>query len=748
MQNFAPLFHPMKCTLAKLCRMIPILALVLSATSASAQGTKADNGTALNLTGSWVGSTLPTASTLMIVDGAMGASKTVLLGDNLSVLGIAASSGNTLTISNTAGKTLTIGSSGISSTGAGALNFGNVTSIVGGINSSGTGALNFSNTTSLGGNITLGAGATGIVTFSALTLTSNQTWALGGTSNNNRINVSGPLTTGGNTLSISAANANFGIINFNSANTLGTEITIGTIGNVYVQPSAGAVTINGTNNTNTNFSLFTGTANIASMGNLTGTSSIGKNSAYVRGSTTLNYTGNTFSSNKGFTRDNVSVNTNSTINVTTAGETLSMSGALTSTGGGAGGWVFGGAGNLTLTGVINNSGVGTQTVTKEGTGTLTLDNGSNNYAGGTKVNQGTLTVVAGGSLGATTGSLTVNNTNTGAGTNTILNLSTSADTTVGTLSGTLSTPSSGTNTATINTQTGRNFTVNQTAAGTYAGVIAGPGSVTLGSLSTNTLTLTGNNTYSGTTTLMGGSLQVGSGGVGTTGTGAITAQSGSTLLGSGTVQGTTFTADSGSTIRPGDSSADSSMSTLTFTPTSASGSTTNLQGSIVLGISTPTSTDATFGGNAVGSAGYNAWVDAISGTGGHDRLVFNNPTSGSGYNVNFLTTTGSLQVIGSSFAPAGGQVFNLLDWSNLVTPNFTGFTYTGGFLTGNGDEGADLDLPDLNSLVTGLYWDFSRFTTSGVVVIVPEPSRALLIMVGLAGFVTRRNRKLSPQNES
>ena len=93
-------------------------------------------------------------------------------------------------------------------------------------------------------------------------------------------------------------------------------------------------------------------------------------------------------------------------------------------------------------------------------------------------------------------------------------------------------------------------------------------------------------------------------------------------------------------------------------------------------------------------------------------------------------------------------MFNLLDWSNLVTPNFAGFTYTGGFLTGNGDEGADLDLPDLNSLVTGLYWDFSRFTTSGVVVIVPEPSRALLIMVGLAGFVTRRNRKLSPQNES
>jgi hypothetical protein len=163
-----------------------------------------------------------------------------------------------------------------------------------------------------------------------------------------------------------------------------------------------------------------------------------------------------------------------------------------------------------------------------------------------------------------------------------------------------------------------------------------------------------------------------------------------------------------------------------------------------LGISGATTTDATYGGNALGSAGYNAWLDGITGVGTHDRLSFTNPGSGTGYNVNFLTTTGSLQVAGSGFVPQDGQVFNLLDWSNLVTTNFTGFNFNSGYLTGNNDEGADLNLPDISSF--GLLWDFSRFTASGniaVVSIVPEPSRALLLMLGLVGLMTRRRRSRS-----
>jgi autotransporter-associated beta strand protein len=152
-------------------------------------------------------------------------------------------------------------------------------------------------------------------------------------------------------------------------------------------------------------------------------------------------------------------------------------------------------------------------LTKNGTGTLTVS-GANTYTGGTTVNAGTLTVGTGGTLGATTGALAVNNPNTGAGTAVILNLATAVDTTVGSLSGTKATPSSGTNTSTINNGgSGRNFTVNQTTAGTFDGVIAGAGNFTLGSSSTNVLTLTGANTYTGITTISGGILSTGTTGV-------------------------------------------------------------------------------------------------------------------------------------------------------------------------------------------------------------------------------------------
>jgi len=201
----------------------------------------------------------------------------------------------------------------------------------------------------------------------------------------------------------------------------------------------------------------------------------------------------------------------------------------------------------TYAGLIGISGSANIRLVKEGTGTFTLSGvnafGSNSYTGGTVLNQGTLTVTNDGSttsgrLGATTGTLTVNNTNTGAGTAVSLNLATGVDTTVGTLSGTIATPSSGTNTATINTQTGRIFTVNQTAAGTYPGAIAGAGGFTLGSLSTNALTLTGRSTFTGNVTVSAGTLIAG-----------INASGTSTALGNASTAGRTITVGSGATLR-------------------------------------------------------------------------------------------------------------------------------------------------------------------------------------------------------
>ena len=164
---------------------------------------------------------------------------------------------------------------------------------------------------------------------------------------------------------------------------------------------------------------------------------------------------------------------------------------------------IGGSGDYNCSGGVIS---GAFVLTKIGTGTLTLstDNRSS-FTGGLTVNAGTLSATGTGALGATTGPLTVSNPHSAAGTAVVLNLSTTVATTRGSLNGTLATPSSGTNSATINNG-GQLFTVNQTGAGSYAGVIAGSGGFTLGSLSTNTLTLSGTNTYSGGTTVSAGTL--------------------------------------------------------------------------------------------------------------------------------------------------------------------------------------------------------------------------------------------------
>jgi autotransporter-associated beta strand protein len=393
----------------------------------------------------------------------------------------------------------------------------------------------------------------------------------------------------------------------------------------------------------------------------------------------------------------------------------------------------GGSGNTNIAGIqIGAAAIieGYGRLIKTGVGTVTLTQ-QNLIQGGIDIHQGTLAVNSVGAIQAWT---PVNiNGGTWNNASALMKQGGNIDLTSGDIT------STGGGSFTIQALNAKNTSGTSVVSASLGGDLAAVHKTEAG-----TLVFSNTNTYGGTTKVSGGALQVGSVGVGTTGTGAVSVQNGGTILGTGIVRGGTFTADNGSTLRPGDGVADSSHGTLTFTPASASGSTSSLQGSIILGISGATTTDATYGGNALGSAGYNAWLDGITGVGTHDRLSFTNPGSGTGYNVNFLTTTGSLQVAGSGFVPQDGQVFNLLDWSNLVTTNFTGFNFNSGYLTGNNDEGADLNLPDISSF--GLLWDFSRFTASGniaVVSIVPEPSRALLLMLGLVGLMTRRRRSRS-----
>lgn len=107
----------------------------------------------------------------------------------------------------------------------------------------------------------------------------------------------------------------------------------------------------------------------------------------------------------------------------------------------------------------------------------------------------------------------------------------------------------------------RTLSINQSANGIYAGVIGvgdnGAGSRQLALIKSGsaTLALTGTNTYTGTTTISAGTMQVD----GIIGTNTVTVQNTATLAGTGLVRGRT-TVQAGGTLAPGDSA----IGSLTF----------------------------------------------------------------------------------------------------------------------------------------------------------------------------------------
>jgi len=201
-----------------------------------------------------------------------------------------------------------------------------------------------------------------------------------------------------------------------------------------------------------------------------------------------------------------------------------------------------GTGNTAISGVISSSGP----LTKSGTGTLTLS-GTNTYTGITTVTAGTLSInlLANGGSNSSLGAVT------NAATNLVLNggtlqytgaaVSTDRLFSVGTSGATLDASGTGavnfTNTGTLgfNSQTGaRTLTLTGTNTGdnTLAAVIGdNSGATALVKSGTGTWVLSGSNTFSGTTTINGGTLKLAtSPGSALGSTSSITVNSGGTLL--------------------------------------------------------------------------------------------------------------------------------------------------------------------------------------------------------------------------
>ncbi|WP_158235688.1 S-layer family protein [Limnohabitans sp. G3-2] len=212
-----------------------------------------------------------------------------------------------------------------------------------------------------------------------------------------------------------------------------------------------------------------------------------------------------------------------------AGATTTHNGVMIGTNANGGQTEFNVTGSLNLAvPVVNNRDAGSNAVTshlsKSGSGTLTLS-AANTYTGTTTVSGGTLAIDGSGSLGSGTYSNTITNN--------------------------------------------ASLAFASAAAQTLSGVISGTGS--LSKSASGTLTLTAANTYTGTTTVSGGRLNIN--GNQSSASGAVTVQSGGTLGGTGTVGGAT-TVQSGGTLSPG-----MSPGTFTFSGnlTLQSGSTTRFE---------------------------------------------------------------------------------------------------------------------------------------------------------------------------
>ena len=390
-----------------------------------------------------------------------------------------------VTNSSAAAATLTAGAADQTSTFAGNIQSGAGTVA---LTKTGTGTLTLSGINTFSGATTLNTGTLAMGSTTGLSANSSVTINSGGTLDVNgySITIDGLLGTGSiNNNGGSAATLTAGASG--NTTTFGGVIADGTSAIALTKTGAGTLALTGVNTYSGVTTIQNGTVSTANPGlggNLgTATSAVILGDASHQG--ILSYTGN---ADLTFTRG-FEVNAGGgQMNITSPGKTLTLqTGGVVST---AGTFTLGGAGNVVLNSVISGSGG----FTKANTGTL-LVNSVNTYAGDTTISSGTLQISNAAALPSSTGkgNLVLN------GTLDVNNLSITVNglSGAGTITNTAGSP--------VTLTAGGN-----NATGAFTGVLLdGNGITSLTKTGTGTLHLGGVNTYSGDTTISGGTLQIG-----------------------------------------------------------------------------------------------------------------------------------------------------------------------------------------------------------------------------------------------
>lgn len=424
---------------------------------------------------------------------------------------------------------------------------------------------------------------------------------------------------------------------------------------------------------------------------------------------------------------------------------------------------------LTITGTSSFAGVIQNTV---GAGTMKTNLGvnggaltltaANTYTGTTTVNSGSLTLTAGGAVGGTSAvSLT------GAAPSFSISGISASSITIGSLAGVAG------STVTLGNRTLNAGGDNTTT--TFAGDSSGTGGLT--KQGTGTMILTGSNAYSGATTISAGVLQVGTGGtVGTLGTGSVV-NNGSLIFnrsdsitqsapisgtGSVTQNGAGVLVQSGSNTYTGGTFVTTGTLLATNTTGSATGTGAVSVGATGIlggtGFIAPTTGNITIDGTL--DAGLPSAVAGSSlslNVSGGGTLALNGATL---FQLFSNANTGTL----NANTAADRVVVNAPDWTNVVFGASSTLTITTGltatsFVAGDswkifdwvGVAAGTVPVQGTNgfssitapTLDVNLGWDYSNLFTTGTVsvIVVPEPSRAMLLMLGLLGLLMRRRRK-------